>query len=207
MVNCQNTRMRTKTKLQQTTSQQTLLKTKPKEHHTVFFSIICLSSIIMLACIWLQFLNISVFLSGVGRRQRGGEETVSWWCQGSTPVQGVSTATRRDTAALQTAYAWGPVPFLGFVQGALPRQSLWWAHRYLFVCVCVSSLQYEYELMDHLFTILLSRCPERHTWFTASWSFWHLGWSSPTLQKCFSQLPPSLEVFLRPTRVPDHFTG
>lgn len=62
MVNCQNTRMTTKTKLQQTTSQQTPLKTKPKEHHTVFFYIICLSSIIMLACIWLQFLNISVFL-------------------------------------------------------------------------------------------------------------------------------------------------
>lgn len=52
-----------------------------------------------------------------------------------------------------------------------------------------------------------SRCVERHAGFKAGWSFWNSGRNTQNFKESSAQLPPSLEVFLRPTRVSDHPAG
>lgn len=70
--------------------------------------------------------------------------------------------------------------------------------------IYVSSFLHQYIILIHLD---LCRCAERHAWFAAGWTFWNSGRSSQKVQEPSAQLPPSLEVFLRPTRVSDHLSG
>lgn len=54
------------------------------------------------------------------------------------------------------------------------------------------------------YIVTLCRCSERLAGIAASWTIWYFGRSSQKLQEFPAELPPSLAIFLWPTRVSDH---